>query len=182
MGQETILSGVTTSDCRESCIYGDGVDFTVENCIIKDSFYNGIYSKNGNVDIRRCTIHSNAADGIYHEGAGFVLNVDTSWLLRNGEHGIRSQNSTPQIRSCIVSESDFLEAGNAGVRIESPASQPKLYNNTISNNKAEGIFFYDADPNYMQSPDYLDIHNCLIFFNNSNGDQVRGLNPDDVAM
>lgn len=183
MGQDTLLDGFTVTDCRENAVYGEDVDFSVENCIIKDSYGYGIHAKNGDVAVKWCTIHSNFSDGILHEGNGFILNVDNSWILRNHEYGIRCQNSTPYIKNCIVSESDLAEYGNAGIQLYRPSYPPVLYNNTISNNKAAGIYFEDnedinGDPNIL---DYPDIQNCIVYFNNNGSEQLSGINPDQVA-
>jgi len=48
-----------------------------------------------------------------------------------------------------------------------------LHNNTISNNKAEGIYFEDnetlTDPN---DKDWPDIQNCIVYYNNGGGIQL----------
>lgn len=184
MGQDTLLDGFTIDNCRENAVYGEGVDFSIENCIIKDSYGYGIYAKNGDVALKWCTIRNNFSDGVRHEGAGNILSVDNSWIMRNNEYGIRCENSTPIVKNCIVSESDLGEYGRAGIRLYKPSHSPVLYNNTIANNKAEGIYFEDdgnaaGDPNY---PDYPDIQNCIVYYNNRGGRQLEGVDPDRAAM
>jgi hypothetical protein len=66
--------------------------------------------------------------------------------------------------------------------MNNPTYQPVLHNNTIANNKAEGIFFLDdetiSDPN---DKDWPDVQNCIVYYNNDGGAQVFGFNPDSTA-
>ena len=64
-----------------------------------------------------------------------------------------------------------------------PAYTPILHNLTVANNKAEGIYFEDdgditGDPN---NPDYPDLQNTIVYYNNPAGDQVAGFNQDLYA-
>ena len=189
MGDETLLDGFTVRDASAEGygIYGNSVDFAIENCTVENNNQYGIYAKNGNVTVKWCKILLNDSDGIYHEGSENTLSVDNCWLLRNGEVGINCDESTPTVKNSIVSESDLKEAGLAGIRILNPTGQPKLHNLTISNNKAEGIYFEHTDPNYFNeenSANRIEIQNCIVYFNNDNGPQLSpqlDLNLDRVA-
>ncbi len=187
MGHNTLLDGVAIARGINSNIYGNTVDFTLKNCSIKESELYGIYALNGNVTIERCKIQENFSDGIYHEGSGFTLEVSNSWIMRNGENGIRSYTSVPLVKNSIISESDMKDEGNQGLRILYPSESPVLHNNTLANNKAEGIYFRDSgraqdpnDPNTV-TYSYPDIQNCIIYFNNGGQKQISGVSPDMVA-
>ena len=186
MGNETLLDGVTVmyGGFFGSCIHGSGADFAVQDCIVKESYYDGIYAINGNVTVKQCTINSNDKDGIRHEGEGYELTVERSWVLRNGEFGLNCQKSTPTAKNSIISESGLVKKSRAGVRLYRPTFQPVLRNCTIANNKAEGISFtdnadVDGDPNNL---DYPEIRSCIVYYNNDNGSQLSAsLNADRDA-
>ncbi len=175
MGDNTLLDGFTVTNAFDYNIYGSNGDFTVAHCVIKECLFGfGIYAENGNAAIQWCTINKNGTTGIQHTGTGYMLTVDNSWILRNGEYGVYCENSTPTIRNSIISESDLMEQGREGVRMVNPTSQPKLLNNTIANNKAAGVFFVsNGDPNNPISPD---IQNNIIYYNQ--GPQLSGINAD----
>ena len=180
MGNETWLEGVTVKYGYDYNIYGAGVDFTVNNSIIENGLGYGIMAEYGNVVIKTCMISNNHADGIYHGGIAQDINISNSWIMRNDRSGIICEYTTPIIKNSIISESDLSEEGRAGIYIHNPASSPILHNNTISNNKSVGIHFEDdqgSNPNIMFL-DYPDIQNCIIYFNNNNGQQLDGrINP-----
>ncbi len=178
MGDECLINGLTVTNSFENAVYGSGVDFEVAESVITENYDYGIFAESGNVTVQRCTISLNDADGIYHEGEGFTLTVENSWILRNGEYGLHSRNSTPTVKNSIISECDLIEAGRAGIRLYRPADSPKLYNCTISNNKAEGIYFSDTG-----TPDWPELKNCIVYYNNIQNDsnQLAGLIADNVA-
>lgn len=183
MGNGTLLDGFTVTNAFEQAVYGNGVDFTVSHCIIQETFGHGIYAKNGDVSVQWCNVKLNDVDGIRHEGAGHSLTINNSWILRNGECGIRCENSTPHVYNSIVSESDLTRQGRAGIRLQNPSSEPVLYNLTISNNREVGIYFADDrtinDPN---EKDWPDVQNCIVYYNNGGGRQLSsGLDADRVA-
>ena len=184
MGDETLLDGFTITEGLENAVYGSGVDFSIEYCTIQNNYRYGINAKNGNVAVQWCMISLNDRDGVRHEGEGYTLSVDNTWILRNGEYGVFSKDSTPTVKNSIISESDLTAQGRQGIRMENPTLPPKLYNNTIANNKAAGIFFIDdgdvnSDPNNL---DYPDIQNCIVYYNNGGGRQLSGnLDADQVA-
>jgi uncharacterized repeat protein (TIGR01451 family) len=183
MRDDSLLDGFTITDAAEYGVYGTGADFTIQKCIIENSDGYGVYSADGNVNIKWCKVAGNILHGVLHEGVGFTLNVENSWILRNGEYGIYTVNSTPIVKNSIISESDLAEKGRQGIRIVNPTLSPILHNNTVANNKAEGIFFTDNanasnDPNFR---DYPDVQNCIVYYNNNGGSQFAGVNPDLVA-
>ncbi len=177
MGHNTLLDGVAITRGINSNIYGNTVDFTLKNCSIKESELYGIYALNGNVTIERCKIQENFSDGIYHSGTDFTLDISNSWVMRNGENGMKVVDSTLIAKNNNISESDMKEQGNQGVRIENPTNIPFLYNNTIANNKGEGLYYKNnnvSDPN-----DYIEIKNCILYYNNNTngsfGSQLSGI-------
>ena len=182
MGNDTLLSGFTVTQALESAIFGEGVDFAVEHCVVRDNFQFGINAARGNVSVQWTTVSSNGSTGIYHSGEGYNLTVDNSWLLRNGEHGVFCLRSTPVMKNAIVSENDVMKWGRQGIRLEKPAYPPVLYNLTIANNKAQAIYFEDdgditGNPNNL---DYPDLQNSILFFNGG-GSQIAGFDPDLYA-
>jgi uncharacterized repeat protein (TIGR01451 family) len=183
MGDGSLLDGFTITDAAEYGVYGTGADFTIEKCIVENSDGYGIYSADGNVTVKWCKIYGSQFDGVYHRGSHYTLTVENSWIMRNGVYGIYCINSTPTVKNSIISESNLSEIGYEGICIVNPTYSPVLYNNTIANNKAEGIFFTDNanasnDPNFK---DYPDVQNCIVYYNNNGGPQFAGVNPDLVA-
>ena len=180
MGHESGISDTIISEGFEHNIYGNGVDFTVNNCVIKDSVNYGIYAEYGNVITKSCMIKNNGADGIFHESIANNLNVSNSWVMRNDKFGVECVYTTPIMYNSIISESDLAEEGYAGISIINPAYSPILHNLTISENKSVGLHFEDdqsSDPNAMLL-DYPSIQNCIIFYNNDDGQQISGrINP-----
>ncbi|MBN2841959.1 MAG: right-handed parallel beta-helix repeat-containing protein, partial [Sedimentisphaerales bacterium] len=161
MGHNSLLDGVMITRAKECGIYGNTVNFSIKNCVIKENERYGVYALNGNVSIERCKIQENERDGIYHSGTNFTLDVTNSWVMRNGRFGVNCTLSTPNIKNSIVSESDMKEQGSEGVRIVEPAGLPVLYNNTIANNKGAGLFFTKTgvtDPN-----DHVEVKNCILY-------------------
>ncbi len=181
MGDETLLDGFKVTKSVNRAIYGDGVAFNLENCIIEDNDSYGILSKDGDAVIKWCRVQLNNLYGIYHRGEGFELIVENSWILRNGGYGIFCLNSTPMVKNSIISESDLAQEGRQGIRLINPTNVPVLYNNTIANNSAEGVFFISSDPNYLKNGDYLDMQNCIVYYNNGGGNQLLGIDPDNTA-
>jgi len=185
MGNDTLLDGFTVAHAAflGHNIYGDGVDFTIENCTIKESYQYGIYARNGNATVKWCKVMLNDRDGIRHDGAGFTLTVENSWALRNSEYGIQCVKSTPTVKNSIISESDLSGFDRAGIRLYRPTYPPILHGNTISNNKAAGVYFTDDgdinnDPNNL---DYPDMQNCIVYYNNPGGRQLAGFSADNIA-
>jgi uncharacterized repeat protein (TIGR01451 family) len=180
MGEDTLLSGCTVTMALASAISGEGVDFAIEHCVVKDNFQLGINAVNGNVSVQWCKISENGTTGMYHSGVSFTLAVDNSHFMRNGEYGINCVNSTPTIKNSIVSESSLTEQGRAGIHMDNPTYVPILYNCTIANNKAQGVYFSDnadatGDPNNL---DYPDLQNSIVYYNNLSGPQMTGINAD----
>ena len=181
MGHESLINGTTITDGFDHNIYGEDIDFEVNNCVIKSGLGYGIYAEYGNVTIKSCMINNNGIDGIYHESViGNNLDVSNSWIMRNNEHGMFCDGSILTAKNSIISESDLSEDGRAGIYIQDPPFSPVLHNLTISENKSVGLHFEDdqgSDPNIMLL-DYPDVQNCIIFYNNDDGQQIGGrINP-----
>ncbi|HPD32695.1 MAG TPA: right-handed parallel beta-helix repeat-containing protein, partial [Phycisphaerae bacterium] len=179
MGHETLLDGftVTQSSILGQGIYGTGADFAVENCTIEKNYGYGIRASDGDVSVRWCNIIGNELDGIRHDGEGFALYVENCWVRRSGQYGIRCTDSTPIARNAIISESDLMEAGNAGVRMINPTYSPLLQNVTIAHNKAMGVSLVGST--------LPEVQNCIIYHNNNHnnnaGPQLAGFSADDAA-
>ncbi len=174
MADGCLIDGFTISDAGEYCVYGSGVDFSVVNCTVEGSDQYGIRAIDGNVNLNWCTVRNNH-EGIWHSGAGFVLNIENCWFKKQGEFGIRCENSVPRLLNSIVTESDLSQTGNAGIRLFYPSSPPVLQNCTISHNKSVGVSVAGTT---MPS-----LVNSIVYHNNSGGRQLSAnLNPDVVAQ
>ena len=179
MGDETLLDGFTVTKSLDYAVYGDGVDFTIENCVVKENYSYGVRATDGNVIIKWCQVSENLYHGISHDGEGFTLTVENSQVIRNMQHGIYCLNSTPTVKNSIICESGLGEDGHAGIGMINPTTTPILYNNTLANNKAEGISLTNnGDPDYFNYPD---VQNCIVYYNNSGGEQLTGFSANDFA-
>lgn len=179
--ETTLLDGFIITDAMEYGIYGDGVDFNLDNCqIIKNEKW-GIYHKDGDGHLKWCSISSNNWHGIEHNGYEYEISCQYCQISNNKRYGITTTNSTPELKNCIIFHNGFDGIGYNGVNIFIPSTTATLYNNTIIGNKKAGISYFDSDPNYLQNPDYIDLQNCIVWYNNDGGSQVSGLNPDNTA-
>ena len=183
MGNNSLLDGFTVTESLNYGVYGDGCDFDIVNCKIENNEEYGIYALYSDVTIKWCSIANNKYNGIYHAGDGFSITVENSQIKRNKRHGIFTDGSIPTVKNSIIASNGFYLFGFYGMRIENPAGNATLYNNTIVDNAIEGISFVDngdigGDPN---GSDWPDIQNCIVYFNNESGDQMAGMYPDDVA-
>ena len=179
--ETTLLDGFIITDAMEYGIYGDGVDFTVENCVIEESEQYGIYSNAGNLSAKWCNIQNNGWHGIEHRGEANTINLENCQSINNKGYGVFTFNSTPSLKSCIIFGNGFEIPGYNGINILLPSNTATLYNNTIIGNKKAGISYFDSDPGYLQNLDYIDLQNCILWYNNDGGSQVSGLNPDNTA-
>ena len=173
MGDDTLLSGFTITDAARHGIYGDNVDFSIEESTILNSLQYGIRASNGDVRIRWCNIIGNESDGVLHQGADHILVVENSWVRQNGRYGIQCLGSTPLVRNSIVSESDMAELGNAGIRLVNPTYSPLLQNVTVAHNKAAGLL--------LMGSTLPELQNCIVYHNNNAGPQLVGFSADDAA-
>ncbi len=175
VGDSCLTDGFTISEAGEYCIHGSGVDFSLVQCTIENSWQYGVRASDSNVDINWCTVRNNLFDGVWHAGSGSTLNINNSWIRKNMWRGIRCDYSTPIVKNSIVTESDISETGNAGIRMVNPSSHPVLQNCTISHNKSVGI---SVTGNRMPS-----VINSIVYHNNSGGRQLSAnMNPDVVAQ
>ncbi len=166
--ETTTLDGFTVTDAIEYGIYGDGVDFTIENCTVTGSKqFDGIYAKKCDVAIKWCEVSDNKRYGIYHYGNG-TLTVENSLAATNKGSGIYTVVSTLTIKNSVVIGNGHDGYGWYG--IGSLATSNVLYNNTIIYNAKEG---YSGNP--------LDMQNCILWYNNDEGDQVRGFDQNTYA-
>jgi hypothetical protein len=175
MGDETLLDGFTVSEASIDGygIYGYGVDFIIENCIVEKNEAYGVYIEDGNATLRWCTIRNNKSDGIRHLGEGFLLSVENCWIRQNMRNGIYCQDSTPTIINSVVTESDLANEGRAGIMMFNPTNTPHLHNITIAHNRAMGIG--------LAGSTLPDVQNCIVYYNNDGGSQLAGFTADAAA-
>ena len=187
MGNDTLLDGFTVtgagSDENPSYgVYGSGVDFTLENCIVEKNDDYGIRAINGDVSLRWCIVRSNGANGILHQGTNFVITIDNCQIMKQLGRGLYCINSTPYVHNSIISESDLSTTGNEGIRIFNPTYPPILHNLTCAHNRGRGIYFADngtiGDPN---DKDYPDLENCILWYNNAGNEQFTGFSKSHIS-
>jgi parallel beta-helix repeat protein len=181
MGDGTVLDGFTVTEGDLYGVYGKDAHFTIENCKVIDNPQWGIYAKDGDVIVRWCGIAGNGWHGVHHVGMGYSIAVEKTKVVDNQQHGILCEDSIPVIKNCVVFGNGYDEYGFSGINILRSSSTPTLYNNTVIGNRKEGISFVSPDPNYASGADYIDMQNCVVWYNNSGGSQVSGLNPDATA-
>jgi hypothetical protein len=177
MGDNTLLDGFNITESSDYGIYGEGVDFAIENCLVENNEHYGVYGIDANMMMNWCICKNNGWTGVYHMGENYELIVENSQVVKNREYGIYNNKSVPMVKNTIIAENGYLdEMGYQGIRVELPSDTPVLYNNTIAYNANEGVSWVDdagsgADPNVL---DYPDIQNCIIWHNNGGGEQMAG--------
>lgn len=177
-GNGALLDGFTVQEGGNYGIYGDEIDFSVENCIIENNQQYGIYALNGDVTIKWCEIHDNGFQGVWHRGTNKLLTVENSNIHDNQYDGIRTEYSTSTILNSLVYQNG-LESNPYntyyGLNLVNPSSSPTIRNNTIIQNVNEGI--------RRSGGSLPDIVNCIVYYNNDNGEgpQLVGIDPDETA-
>jgi hypothetical protein len=174
MGDDTLLDGFVIEENEFYGIYGENVDFSIENCIIQNSSGWGVYASNGSIVINWCSIANNN-NGIFHLGINKDLDIGHCEIIKNTGFGIYAENNTILIKHSVIWKS------SKGLQIKNPNEPPTLYNNTIGLNEEYGILFSDnhnssGDPNFL---DYPDMDSCIVWYNE---DQILGFNPDSYAF
>jgi len=165
MGDDTRLDGFVIEAASNNGIYNENSSATVESCLLANNLIRAIYSFNGDLTLSWCKIQDNE-NGVYQFGGNNI--VTYCEIVDNGGYGIFTEHTVQlQIKNSVI-------AGcSKGVRIATPTEIPVLYNNTIAYNTFEGISFTDDDPNVWER-DYPDIQNCILWFNNDDGEQIVG--------
>jgi hypothetical protein len=180
MGNHTRLDGFSIEGASLYGIYGSGIDFVIENCLIMQNIEHGVKANNSNVILKWCKIRENGKHGISHAGEGYTISINNCQIIENNWHGIISEYSTPFIKNCIVSNNGFYnEGGYQGIAILLPLEAPVLYNNTIVYNKLQGLLAINNNPN---DPNLPDIQNCILWYNNENGKQTAGFDANTLPQ
>ncbi len=176
MSDNTLLDGFTVTEGFFYGIYGKDADFVIENCqVIENSGY-GIYAENGNIIVKWGEVSQNFYDGIYHIGTGHTLTLENYRIVENVGNGVRSDGSTPIIKNNVIAGNGYSDGGFFGISMYLPTEVPVLHNNTIAYNANAGVSWIDdvgggSDPNVL---DYPDIQNCILWYNNDDGEQLAG--------
>jgi hypothetical protein len=179
MGDNSLLNGVIVQDAAGTQPPGQGiliedVDCRIVNCTIKDNLQYGIFADNSNVELRWCRIENNGWDGLRYIGNGKSIVVENCQIIRNRQNGIYDANSIPTIKNSVICGNGIEDMGYWGIFISDPKGTPLLHNNTIAYNYNEAFAYTDSDPNHDNLPD---IQNCIIWYNNNNGEQFAGYKP-----
>ncbi len=174
MGNNTLLDGftITESALDGQGIYASDVDFTVANSVVVKNLGYGAFTENCNAVFQWVNFRYNEADGIRHTGEGKMLYLENVWVRQSGQYGIYSLNSVPIVINSVLSESDVLRQGRAGLMMANPPQRPYLQNVTISHNFTEGVALAGT-----QLPE---IYNSIIFHNG--GPALVGFSADQAAM
>jgi uncharacterized repeat protein (TIGR01451 family) len=166
MKNNSLLDGVTVRDAAISGrgILGQGVDFTVLNCIIEGNQWYGIYTVDCNVTLQWCTIRNNGYDGVFQDGANKTLSVENCQIYDNQWNGINIYNSIPTIRNNMIYRNGSAESYFYGIYLNQPSGVSTIRNNTIVDNQNEGIRFVGSI-----SPS---VRNCILYANHADGGYV----------
>lgn len=171
MGDNSLLDGVTVEEGGYYGIFGDGDDFSIMNCLVKNNNQKGVYCNNGYLIVKWCSITDNGQQGIHHLGSNYLLTVENCKIHNNQYDGVRTVSS-----AFTMLNSKIYQNGSGttyyGLNLNSPSSCPTLRNNTIVDNINEGIRFVGSN-----TPD---IRNCIVYYNGGNS-QLAGLDPDTDA-
>lgn len=174
MGDTAVLDGVSIKGGLLYGIYGSEVSFLVENCRVFENIELGIYTENGNLDVKWCKIEKNGLHGIEHTGEGFAIKIENCVISNNHECGLYATYSTPTISNSVIAQNGSSQNEFDGITIKNPSNYPVLQNNTIAYNNNSGISYFNDDPN---STVYPLVTNCIIWQNNGRR-QISGHNPE----
>ncbi len=188
IGDNVLLDGFTVTKSTDYGVYGDGVDFSIENCKILSHEQWGIYLMNGDSTVKWCVIANCGFYGIYHDGQDYELVIENCQIIENQQFGIFCIESTPTIKNSVIAQNDKIRLtdplymfGHEGVYIENPTDSPILHNNTIAHNHGPAVRFTDdashGDPNIL---DYPDMQNCIIWYNNLGYTQISGFDETHI--
>jgi hypothetical protein len=172
MGNGALLDGFIIEEGADYGIYGSGVNYTVENCTVKNNQERGVHCNNGNLTIRWCEIYNNGYRGIYHEGISKSLTVENCKIHENQQDGIYTSSSTSTILNSLIYQNG---SGSIyyGINLVNPPSGTTIRNNTIVQNVNEGIL--------RSGGSVPTVKNCIVYFNNDEGTQLAGLNPGQIT-
>jgi uncharacterized repeat protein (TIGR01451 family) len=174
MGNETLLNGVVVRDSDVQGILGNGITCSIFNCRVTKNKQFGILAENSNVELKWCLLDDNKYDGIRHFEGVTSLAIENCQIIRNGQNGIYDANSVSIIRNNVICGNGSDGTIYFGIWLQSPKAVPIIHNNTIAYNHNEAFFYLDEYLNYINLPD---IQNCIIWYNNDNGEQFAGYKP-----
>jgi len=172
MGNNSVLDGVTIEEGKYYGIYGSGDSFSLSNCLIHKNNQTGIYGENGNLTIQWSEIYESGWQGLLHRGSGYLLAVTNCKIHDNQRDGIYTDQSISTVLNSLIykngSGTDYY-----GINLVNPPSNTIIRNNTIFQNVNEGI--------RRSGGSVPSVKNCIIYYNNDEGVQIAGLNPNQVT-
>ena len=171
MGNGTLLDGVTVTGGALRGIYGNATDFVLERCIVENNQQDGVRAENGNVSIYWSKILNNGWHGIWHIGIGKDVKVENCQINNNKWDGVRFEYSMPTVKNSVICSNGIQDIDYYGLRLLEPSNMPIIHNNTIVYNYNPAVGYYSSDPNHPNLPD---IQNCIIWYNNNDGEQLGG--------
>ena len=192
----TVLSGFTITDSKQSGIVCNDSSPIISDCIVRSN-ENGILIKNSSPKISNCIISDNVSHGVEcsYTSNVFIENCEinnnregvycdngssseiTGSIIESNKHrGILSDNSNLTIRDCEINLNLFIGVSYKG------GSSSSIINSTINNNKEYGVIasgdskikiddcmFYDNKRSIIGlTNSSLKINNCKIVNNKYN--------------
>jgi len=178
MGDGGLLDGVIVEMGQLYGIYGDNVDFVLQNCHICNNVDYGLWCQNGNAEVTFTSLYNNGADGIYHYGNNFTLLITNCSIEDNKQNGINCRYSIPIIINSVVHRNGSDSNTNSlyyGVRLFQPSSRPVLRNNTIVCNTSAGIYYVNNSYGTLPKPQ---VKNSIVWHNAEDEGfvDIQGLN------
>ena len=186
-----LLKGLTITGGKNYNVYCYLADPAIRNCVITGGKY-GVYCVDGVPRIYDCTIRNNSSYGIYCEHSGvmsmseviikdnvirnnsgcgiyldrsewgfLVVTIENNEIYSNGTYGIYAYNPGSTYRLQPTIKNNLIYNHTHGVKIYH--SRATLYNNTIADNNARGIYHSDAGS--------TTVTNCIVW---GNGNDLYG--------
>jgi hypothetical protein len=173
-GNGALLDGFTVEKSGLYGIFGNGNDYSVMNCLIRNNNQTGLYCENGNLTILWCEVSGSGRYGIYHLGNGYSLTFENCKIHDNQWDGVYTDQSTSTILNSLIYQNglEISPSHYYGINLNNPYSSPVIRNSTIVQNVNEGI--------RRSGGSLPDIVNCIVYYNGGNS-PLAGLNPDVVA-
>ncbi len=178
---------------------GVGTDVNVQDMTVSNSYYNGVYSYEGDVTVSNSTVSGNDGHGIYSK-YGDMVTVSNSTVSGNYGNGIYGYSYKATVSNSTVSEntghgvyayadamvSDSIVTRNDGNGIYSKKGDVTLTDSTVSGNGSEGIVNMDGIVNVSGSTvsdngwhgiyayEDITVSNSTVSGNFRNGISVKG--------
>ena len=151
------IYGFTMTGSRDGIRWESSRGGVMEACTIVDNTDEGIEVKDADVQIRNCTIASNADNAVYLLDDVAVTITDTA-IFGNGDEGIFAWASDVElsVRRCVISDN-----GDSGISLN--GTKAEVINTLIHHNFDDGINLGNNRNNYIS------ITHCTVVYNGNDG-------------